>query len=189
MITSNKGISFIKTFEGLRLASYQDSGGVWTIGYGHTNGVKPGQTISDEQAIIFLKQDLARFEKYVMAYDSIYHFTQSQFDALVSFCYNAGPGNLSKRLLDYGKKPLERVKMDLPTTCVKAKGKVLAGLQRRRKAEAELMGDCRKDIPSVAAEVIQGYWGRGKERQSLLEAAGYTYRTVQDAVNSMLKEN
>lgn len=104
MQTSGAGLNLIKSFEGCRLQAYQDSGGVWTIGYGHTNGVLPGQTITQQQAEEFLKQDLKNAEKYVGQYDHIYHFKQYQFDALVSFTYNAGAGNL-KKLLNAGVKP------------------------------------------------------------------------------------
>ena len=56
--TNQAGLQLIESFEGLRLTSYQDSVGVWTIGYGHTSGVKPGQTITQQQAQTFLQQDL-----------------------------------------------------------------------------------------------------------------------------------
>ena len=151
MKTSAKGIKFITQFEGCKLTAYRDAGGIWTIGYGHTIGVTPHQTITQQQAELYLMDDLASKEKYVNQYDRVYHFTQDQYDAMVSFCYNAGQGNLRK-LLDHGNKPLELVKLDLPLTCVTANRKVLKGLIRRRMAEAELMGDCRKDIDLVAYE-------------------------------------
>ena len=98
MVTSEKGIQLITQFEGCKLISYQDSGGVWTIGYGHTGGVTPGMVITQQQAVLYLKYDLKNAEKYVRNYDNVYHFTQNQFDALVSFCYNAGAGNLNIQL-------------------------------------------------------------------------------------------
>lgn len=187
MQTSPKGVQFISSFEGCRLKAYQDPTGTWTIGYGHTAGVKPGQTITMQQALLYLAQDLANKEKYVNKYHQIYHFTQDQFDALVSFTYNCGQGNL-KKLLNDGNKPLELVKFDLPTTCTKSKGKELKGLIRRRKAEAELMGDCHKDLDLVVTEVISNMWGTGADRKKKLTDAGYDYRTVQDAVNKRLKK-
>lgn len=91
-------INFLKQKEGCRLQAYRDSGGVWTIGYGHTGGVSPGQTISQAQAEQFLRQDLANFEDDVssLAQSTGVQLTQGQFDALVSFSYNCGPGNLRK---------------------------------------------------------------------------------------------
>ena len=56
--TNQAGLQLIESFEGLRLNSYQDSVGVWTIGYGHTQSVQPGQTITQQQAQAFLQQDL-----------------------------------------------------------------------------------------------------------------------------------
>lgn len=186
MQISNNGLTMIKTFEGCRLQSYQDSGGVWTIGYGHTSGVMPGQTITQQQADEFLKQDLKNAEKYVGQYDHIYHFNQEQFDSLVSFTYNAGAGNL-KKLLNAGFKPLELAHAELPNTCIKAKGKVLNGLIRRRKAEASHMGLCLRDISVVAKEVLDGRWGNGADRKKMLTDAGYVYSEVQAEVNRLLK--
>lgn len=188
MKTSERGIKLITDFEGCGLIAYQDAGGVWTIGYGHTAGVKPDQKITKQQAQLYLMEDLKKFEKYVMLYDKYYHFNQNQFDALVSFTYNAGPGNLAK-LLDKGNKPIESVKADLPNTCIKAKGQVLNGLIRRRKAEAELMGDCKQSIDLVVADVIAGLYGTGLERKRKLTNAGYDYKEIQEAVNAKLSSN
>ena len=186
MQTSPKGVQFISSFEGCRLNAYQDSTGTWTIGYGHTAGVQPGQSITMQQALLYLAQDLANKEKYVNKYHNIYHFNQNQFDALVSFTYNCGHGNL-KKLLNDGNKPIELIKVDLPNTCTKSKGKELKGLVRRRKAEADLFGTVKRDIDLVAAEVIANMWGIGEDRKRKLTDAGYNYREVQDKVNKMLK--
>ncbi len=62
MRTSERGLALIRQFEGLRLAAYQDSVGVWTIGYGTTRGVKAGQAITAEQAEELLRADVATFE-------------------------------------------------------------------------------------------------------------------------------
>lgn len=95
---SDNLINFLKQKEGCRLQAYQDSGGVWTIGYGHTGGVQEGQTITQAQAEQFLRQDLASFENDVasLAQSTGVQLTQGQFDALVSFTYNCGGGNLRK---------------------------------------------------------------------------------------------
>lgn len=187
MKTSPKGIQFISSFEGCRLKSYRDPTGTWTIGYGHTVGVMPGQSITMQQALLYLAQDIAGKENYVNKYDSIYHFNQNQFDALVSFCYNCGQGNL-KKLLDGGNKPLELVKRDLPHTCTKSKGIELKGLIRRRQAEADLMGDCKKSMDLLIYEVLGNMWGTGADRKKKLTDAGYNYREVQDEINRRLKK-
>ena len=90
MKTSQNGIELIKQFEGCSLTAYKCAAGVWTIGYGHTAGVKSGQAITPAQAEHFLKNDLVKFEKKVEKYDSAYHWNQNQFDALVSFAFNIG---------------------------------------------------------------------------------------------------
>ena len=93
------GLALIKQFEGCRLIAYQCSAGVWTIGYGHTAGVYKGMKITQAQADAFLKQDIAKFEKYINN-PSYVPFTaqlnQNQFDALVSFAFNLGQGNVKK---------------------------------------------------------------------------------------------
>lgn len=93
------GLNLIKQYEGCRLSAYQCAAGVWTIGYGHTAGVKKGMTITQTQAETYLKQDCAKFESYVnsAAYVPIIaNLNQNQFDALVSFAFNCGAGNLKK---------------------------------------------------------------------------------------------
>jgi lysozyme len=138
METSQNGIELIKEFEGRRLVAYQDSVGVWTIGYGHTKDVWEERLIIKSTADRLLAEDLAEFEKYV---DNLVEvpLTQNQFDALVAWTFNLGPTNLSESTLlkklnagDYGSVPDEMQRWN------KAGGKVLEGLVRRRKAEAEL---------------------------------------------------
>lgn len=82
----------IKHFEGLRLEAYQDVKGVWTIGFGHTNGVKSGDKITKKQATKLLEEDLAYFEKFV---DNLHICdNQGKFDALTDFAFNCGIANL-----------------------------------------------------------------------------------------------
>lgn len=132
---SNNGLALIKKFEGCKLTAYQDSIGVWTIGYGHTTGVSKGQTITPAQADIFLKADCANAEKSVNSYTK-YNWNQNQFDALVSFTFNCGSGNL-KTLLQNGARTIAQISTMI-TAYNKAGGKVLQGLVNRRAAEKEL---------------------------------------------------
>lgn len=140
---SNNGLALIKKFEGCRLTAYQDSVGVWTIGYGHTSGVRKGQTITQSQADSFLKSDCASAEKSVNSY-SKYNWNQNQFDALVSFTFNCGSGNL-KTLLNNGQRTIAEISAKI-TAYNKAGGKVLQGLVNRRTAEKDLFD---KPITSV----------------------------------------
>ena len=138
MKTSSKGIALIKEFEGLRLKAYKCPGGVWTIGYGHTAGVKPGIVITEAQAEQFLKEDLITFEKAVNTQNL--SLNQNQFDALVSFTYNVGTGNFSSSTLlrKVRANPLDNSIMDEFLRWVYSKGRVLPGLQHRRLAEMKL---------------------------------------------------
>lgn len=134
---SQEGIDLITSFEGCKLTAYFDYyGKVWTIGYGHTGkDVYQGLTITKDQAVYLLKNDLKKHENYVKNknYVSI-QLNQNQFDALTSFTYNTGPKNLKE--LCYGKTASDIA--DKITLYNKAGGKVLRGLTRRRNAEKEL---------------------------------------------------
>ena len=138
MHTSQKGLDLIKSFEGLRLSAYRCSAGVLTIGYGCTTNVKEGDRITAERAEELLRDDVKRFEGYVARLVKV-PLTQGQFDGLVSFVYNLGPGALEKStLLDQ----LNRGDYDSAAEqfgrWVKAGGKTLVGLVRRRAAERAL---------------------------------------------------
>ena len=139
MKTSDKGIKLIKGYEGLRLTAYKpvSTEKYWTIGYGHYGpDVTQGMTINEAQAEAFLKADLASSEKAVMAYDLIYHWTQAQFDALVSFTFNCGAKNF-KKLIENGKRTIHEISDAIPRYN-KGGGKVLPGLTRRRNEEKTL---------------------------------------------------
>ena len=133
-----QGLALIKSFEGLRLTAYLDSVGVPTIGYGHTKGVRMGDTCTQAQADAWLAEDVRDAEACVNSAVTV-PMTQAEFDALVSFTFNLGCGNLRKstllRLLNEGDRhgaTVEFRKWD------KAGGQVLAGLTRRRDAESRL---------------------------------------------------
>lgn len=98
MKTSDKGIEFIKRLEGCRLIAYRDSGGVWTIGVGHTGFVSPGDIITTSQADALLKQDLEVFERCLNECVKV-PLTQNEFDALISFCFNIGCRAFQKSIL------------------------------------------------------------------------------------------
>lgn len=138
MKISNNGIDLIKSFEGLRLKAYKDSVGVSTIGYGHTKNVKMGDVISLKTAEQFLLDDIRIFEEGVLALVKI-EITQNMFDALVSFSFNLGLGNLAKSTLL--KKINSKLFKEAGNEFVrwnKAGGVVLKGLTRRRLLEKEL---------------------------------------------------
>ena len=170
MRTSSKGVSLIKSFEGCRLKAYKCPAGVWTIGYGHTIGVKEGDTITQEQADEYLRNDLAKYEKAVLNYDSIYHFNQNQFDALVSFTYNCGVGNL-KNLTQSGKRTLAQISVKL-LLYNKAGGVVLRGLQRRRAAEKELFDTPIKSDKTDTTKYYPQYTGDSPRVDEVLKAVG-----------------
>ncbi|HII4328457.1 TPA: lysozyme [Enterobacter cloacae] len=135
MKISKSGLQLIKDFEGCRLRAYQCSANVWTIGYGHTHKVHPGDCITQEEAEQLLAKDIKLFEGVVNRLVKV-SLTQNQFDALVSFVFNLGEGNLSSSTLlkhlnsgDYLSAANE-----LPRW-VNAGGKKIPGLVRRRNAE------------------------------------------------------
>lgn len=128
----------IRQFEGLRLRAYKCPAGIPTIGYGHTAGVKMGQEITRERAEELLRAEVVRFEGYVDRLVTV-PLTQGQFDALVAWTYNLGPGALEKSTMlrrlnagDYTGAADELERWN------RAGGQVLAGLVRRRAAERAL---------------------------------------------------
>lgn len=127
----------IKEFEGVRLTSYKDSAGVWTIGAGHTRGVKSGMKITQKQADSLLRGDLLNVENYVNSLGM--NFTQGQFDAICDFIFNLGQGKFSRSTL------WAKIQANAPTEDIQdefrrwvyAGGKKLAGLVKRREWEAQ----------------------------------------------------
>ncbi len=89
MVISKEGEKLIEQFEALRTHAYQDTRGIWTIGYGHTGDVYPGMVITPEVADIFLEQDLQTAEQGINDHVTV-PLTQNQFDALTSFVFNVG---------------------------------------------------------------------------------------------------
>ena len=145
MNISQEGLDLIKKFEGCELKAYQDSVGVWTIGYGHTKGVEEDQEITQDEAEDMLASELGEYEGYINDMVEC-DLKQCQFDALVAWVYNLGPTNLKsstllKRLNWFSGGGSEMDLEDVPKQIKrwdKAGGKVLQGLVRRREAEALL---------------------------------------------------
>lgn len=142
MKTSQGMKELIARFEGLRLKAYKCPAGIWTVGIGSTtfNGkrVTEGLVITKEQAYEQLERDLAVFENGVGRLVSK-PINQDQFDALVSFSFNVGLGSLSRSTLlkKVNANPSDPTIRDLFAMWNKAGGKVVAGLTKRRKAEAD----------------------------------------------------
>ena len=138
MQTSANGRKLIEEFEGLRLTSYQDQRGIWTIGYGHTANVFANETITQAEADDFLAIDLHQVET-VIYNDVKVPLNQNQFDALVSFIYNIGSGNFADSTLlqmlnlsNYSGAAEQFMKW------IYTNGTVNPGLERRRAAEQAL---------------------------------------------------
>lgn len=136
MRASQTLINQIKKFEACVLTAYQDAKGVWTIGYGHTAGVKKGDKITLYQAEQFLKEDLQKFEAEANKCRRI--TTQGRYDAILDFIYNCGPANFNsstlKKYIECGKATWEIQEQFL--RWVNSGGKKLGGLVSRRIWEA-----------------------------------------------------
>lgn len=139
MKISQQGIDLIKRFEGFRSEAYLCPAGVWTIGYGHTSDVHRGDRIDEDAAEDYLREDLDSAEGAVGKYVRV-PLKQGQFDALVSFTFNLGAGNLynSTLLKKVNRNPDDPAIRQEFEKWVYAGGRVLPGLVERRKAEADL---------------------------------------------------
>lgn len=192
MKTSQKGIDLIKKYEGCVLTAYKCPAGVYTIGYGHTEGVYPGQKITREEAESFLKKDLKRFEDNVNYYNKKYNFNQNQFDALVSFAYNIGSID---QLTQDGTRSKYQI-ADMMLEYIKAGGTILPGLINRRREERQLFITTAPEAPAVNVPelkegmkvktvidmIINGKFGNGNERKNAL------YEAFQKLVNARFKK-
>ena len=139
MKISQQGIDLVKRFEGFSPVAYLCPAGVWTIGYGHTAGVHEGDSIDGDTAEDFLREDLTSAEGAVEKYVKV-PLKQWQFDALVSFTFNLGAGNLysSTLLKKVNRNPDDPAIRQEFEKWVYAGGRVLQGLVDRRKAEADM---------------------------------------------------
>ena len=138
MNISAEGLSLIKKFEGCELKAYRCAANVLTIGYGVTKGVTEDMEISQEEAESLLQEEMHEYEGYINDMVKV-PLEQHQFDAMVSWVFNLGSGNLSSSTLlkklnnsEYDEVPAQIRRWN------KAGGKVLDGLIRRREAEAKM---------------------------------------------------
>lgn len=185
MKTSKKGVELIIAFEGFcsKATKAVHTEKYYTIGYGHYGkDVKENDTITKENAIDLLEKDLKRFETKVMKYNSVYNFTQNEFDALVSFAYNVG--NI-EQLTAKGTRTRKEI-ADAMLRYIKSGGNVLDGLRKRRTKERELFLNCSisnfypkyngasKDIDVVLSSigVNSKFYGNYKKRIPLAEVNG-----------------
>lgn len=185
MKISENGLNLIISFEGFcpKATKAVKTEKYYTIGYGHYGkDVDEKQTITKEDALSLLKNDIKRFETKVMKYNDCYNFTQNEFDALVSFAYNVG--NIDQ-LTAKGKRTKKEI-ADSMLKYVKSGGKVLNGLRKRRNKERELFLKCStsnfypkyngasKDIDVVLSSigVNSKFYGNYKKRIPLAEVNG-----------------
>lgn len=134
MKINEKGLEIIKYFEGCRLSAYKCPAGVPTIGFGHVQGVKMGDVITQEQADKYLKEDLKVYETHVMSFNDKYNWSSNEFSALVSFAFNIGS---ITQLTARGTRTKEEI-ADKMLLYDYAGGKRLSGLGARRETEREL---------------------------------------------------
>lgn len=136
MKASEQLIEKIKEFEGFSSTAYTCAGGVVTIGYGHTRGVRITDRCTKSEADRWLREDLAPIEAYINTIPEV--DTQGRFDSCADFCFNLGMGNFKSSTL------LRKIKAGAPVAEIQAefrrwvyaKGKKLKGLVNRREWEA-----------------------------------------------------
>lgn len=132
---SKDGLHLTEQFEGCKLKAYQDSGGVWTIGYGHTHCVLQNDTCTLEQAEQWVIDDI-NYSSSIVNRNVKIEINQHEFDALVDFVFNVGVGNfLSSTLLKYLNAGNFKAAAAEFLRWDKCKGVKLAGLLARRQAE------------------------------------------------------
>ena len=162
----------IKSFEGLRLTAYKcvSTEKYYTIGYGHYGkDVKFNMKITEKEAENMLIRDLSSYEKKVDKYDGVYHWTQNEYDALVSFAYNVGS-------IDQLTKKGERTKDQIAEVMLnytKSGGVVLKGLVNRRKVERNYF----LSVP-MSEQTYSKYEGTSKNLDMILKSIGVSYKYI-----------
>lgn len=195
MKISNVGLELIKKYESCKLTSYVCPSGILTIGYGHTGyDVKKGMNITQEKSEELLINDLEIFEKHVNKYDNKYHFTQYQYDALVSFAYNIG--NIDT-LTRNGTRTIAQISESILLYTKSSGGTILQGLVNRRLEEQALFNKgsipiiykvtaksglyCRKTAKSSAT--VLGAFSCGTKVELLEKKNNTWYKVKGKAVN------
>jgi len=132
---TDEGLALIRHFEGCKLTAYTCPAGVLTIGYGTTDGVKPGDKITQDMADLMLMRDVWKFEKGVK---NLVHYdvNANQLSACTALAYNIGLGNFGNstllRMINAGS--VEAAAEQFPRWNRSA-GRIMAGLVKRREAE------------------------------------------------------
>jgi lysozyme len=145
---SQNAVDLIKRYESLRLKAYKPTADdVWTIGWGHTRGVKRGQLCTPAEAEKWLHEDIKEAERHVRRVSV--PLTQNQWDALTSLCFNVGYPPTLMKLLNLGEYAKAAEEFD---KWIYQAGRVLNGLVRRRAEEKALflLPDC--PPPDAAVE-------------------------------------
>lgn len=179
MITSNEGRRLIKNYEGLRLKAYKPVAAekYWTIGYGHYGAdVSQNMVITEAQAENYLTQDLKKFENAVNKLGRT--FNQNQFDALVSFTYNCGAGSLNTLCRNRNNAQIAEA---LLLYCKDVTGKVLPGLQKRRKQERELFLKPVSQNTQIINEKKLPYKVKTKQDLNIRKGAGVNFDRIRVA--------
>lgn len=179
MITSNEGRRLIKNYEGLRLKAYKPVAAekYWTIGYGHYGAdVSQNMVITEAQAENYLTQDLKKFENAVNKLGRT--FNQNQFDALVSFTYNCGAGSLNTLCRNRNNTQIAEA---LLLYCKDVTGKVLPGLQKRRKQERELFLKPVSQNTQIINEKKLPYKVKTKQDLNIRKGAGVNFDKIRVA--------
>ena len=136
MTTTETAAALIRQFEGCRLTAYRCPAGIWTIGYGHTAGVKAGDTWTQEQADRALEQDIGKYRKAVLIACPALEDCPNRLAACISLAYNIGTGAFaSSSVARHINKGNYRAAADAFLLWVNAGGKRLEGLVKRRQAE------------------------------------------------------
>lgn len=197
MKINEKGLEIIKRYEGFRSKAYKCPAGKWTIGYGHTTGVKKGDFICREDGENLLMSDLERYEKMVSDINTKgkYNFNSNEFSALVSFAFNIGNVKTVTGNGTRNKKEIAKAMLKYRCATVNGKKTVLAGLEKRRKEEVALFNTpviqnvsretCFDDVVKM---VISGKLGNGIERKKRVTELGFSYKEVQKEVNRRLNK-
>ena len=187
--TSKTGLDLIKSFEGFVGHAYKPVSAepFFTIGFGHYGrDVKATDTITKARAEELLKSDLKVYEAKVNIFDNDYKWTQNEFDALVSFCYNVGS---IVQLTQNGTRSKKQIAEAMTRYVKDVSGNTLQGLVRRRKAEKELF--LKNDnvshetfnytesttIKEIVDDIIAGKYGNNENRRDNV------YKVIQGFVN------